>query len=80
MAEPFRFEEKSFVQNRLDTSRISPMCFRQNAGQIFWSVTNGRRPNAGRAVLIDSSGYEIMIDHPQELAEFLLEFQKECTR
>jgi hypothetical protein len=29
---------------------------------------------------IGSSGHEIMIDHPQELAEFLLEFQKECTR
>jgi hypothetical protein len=41
----------SSSQAILNTSRILPIYFRQNAIQIFWSVTNGRKPKTGKSVL-----------------------------
>ena len=44
------FEERIKLTGNLNTSRILPICFRQNATQTFWSVTNGRRPMDGKFV------------------------------
>ena len=44
------FEERIALTGNCEHIQILPMWFRRNATQIFWSVTNGRGPKAGKSV------------------------------